>query len=104
MTLREMLLLDADANAQEIVDTASVDSFTSLSAPRHRAARTAVNICPAAALMGRGKSVLVVGESAPLRHFRRCSTGIEEPPRYDLLAEHNAEAQRAEFIRANVRK
>ena len=55
--------------------------------------------------MGRGKSVLVVGEKrSTLAEFSALlkRTGIESL-RYDLLAEHDAEAQRAEFIRAIVR-
>ncbi len=100
----EMLLLDADANAQEIVDTAvSGFSFTITAAPGTEPLRTAVNI--ASALMGRGKSVLVVGEKrSTLAEFSALlkRTGIESL-RYDLLAEHDAEAQRAEFIRAIVR-
>ena len=100
----EMLLLDADANAQEIIDTAvSGFSFTITAAPGTEPLRTAVNI--ASALMGRGKSVLVVGEKrSTLAEFSALlkRTGIESL-RYDLLAEHDAEAQRAEFIRAIVR-
>lgn len=100
----EMLLLDADANAQEIIDTAvSGFSFTITAAPGTEPLRTAVNI--ASALMGRGKSVLVVGEKrSTLAEFSALlkRTGIESL-RYDLLAEHDSEAQRAEFIRAIVR-
>ncbi len=100
----EMLLLDADANAQDIIDTAvSGFSFTITAAPGTEPLRTAVNI--AAALMGRGKSVLVVGEKrSTLADFSTLlrRTGIDGL-RYDLLAEHDSEEQRAEFIRAIVR-
>ena len=100
----EMLLLDADANAQDIIDTAvSGFSFTVTAAPGTEPLRTAVNI--ASALIGRGKSVLVVGEKrSTLAEFSALlkRTGIDSL-RYDLLAEHDSEAQRAEFIRAIVR-
>lgn len=100
----EMLLLDADANAQDIIDTAvSGFSFTVTAAPGTEPLRTAVNIT--SALIGRGKSVLVVGEKrSTLAEFSALlkRTGIDSL-RYDLLAEHDSEAQRAEFIRAIVR-
>lgn len=100
----EMLLLDADANAQDIIDTAvSGFSFTVTAAPGTEPLRTAVNI--ASTLIGRGKSVLVVGEKrSTLAEFSALlnRTGIDSL-RYDLLAEHDSEAQRAEFIRAIVR-
>ena len=55
--------------------------------------------------MGRGKSVLVVGEKrSTLASFSELlgRTGLNDL-RYDLLAEHTAEDQRTEFIRAIVR-
>ena len=58
---QETLLFDADPVAQNIVDTAASGfSMTVTAAPGTEPLRTAVNI--ASTLMGRGKSVLVVGE------------------------------------------
>ncbi len=77
--------------------------MTVTAAPGTEPLRTAVNI--ASTLMGRGKSVLVVGEKrSTLASFSELlgRTGLNDL-RYDLLAEHTAEDQRTEFIRAIVR-
>ena len=100
----EMLLLDADARAQEIIDyAASGESFTVTAAPGTEPLRTAVNI--ASTLIGQGKSVLVVGEKrTTLAEFSNLleRTGVSEL-RYDLLAERDSEGARTEFIRAIIR-
>lgn len=101
---QETLLFDADPVAQNIIDTAASGfSMTVTAAPGTEPLRTAVNI--ASTLMGRGKSVLVVGEKrSTLASFSELlgRTGLNDL-RYDLLAEHTAEDQRTEFIRAIVR-
>lgn len=100
----DMLVFDADAAQQDIIDLAHLGhSFTVTAAPGTDSLRTATNI--AAALMNRGKSVLVVGEK------RSTLTDIRQPLEkagltdlsFDLLAERDAEGNRKEFIQAVVR-
>lgn len=100
----DMLIVDADASGQEIVDLATLGhSFTVTTAPGTDQLGTALNL--AAALIHQGKSVLLVGEKrSTLTSFNQL---LERKNLADLVfnlvADRDAEAYRADFIAAIVR-
>lgn len=100
----EMLVLDADAAQQEIIDLAYEGySLAVTAAPGTDSLRTAVNL--STTLIAQNKSVLVVGEkSSTLRDFSSllAKTGVQEL-QYDLLADTEPEEQRQQLIRGIVR-
>ncbi|MFW0111070.1 DNA helicase [Rothia sp. CCM 9416] len=100
----DMLVLDADARAQEIVDLAHQGhSMTVTAAPGTDQLGTAVNI--AAALIHQGKSVLVVGEKrSTLADFSRVLNRVHMTDlAFTLLVERSPEEYRQEFIQAIIR-
>ncbi len=100
----EMLVFDADAASQDVIDLATAGhSLVVTSASGTEPLETAANI--AASLMSRGKSVLVVGEkSSTVEEFSGLikSAGMQELT-LDLLSESTPENLRDLMVRAIVR-
>lgn len=101
---KDILVFDADARQQEILDLAQQGhSFTITAAPGTDQLRTAINL--AATLMNEGKSVLVVGEKrSTLAEFSALleRVGLRDLS-FDVLTEKDPEALRQDFISAIVR-
>lgn len=100
----EILIFDADAASQEVIDlAASGHSLVVTSASGTEPLETASNI--AAALISQGKSVLVVGEkSSTIEEFTALtkSVGLQQLI-LDLLPERTSEELRDLFVQAIVR-
>ncbi|MDO4898987.1 MAG: DNA helicase, partial [Rothia sp. (in: high G+C Gram-positive bacteria)] len=100
----DMLVFDADAAQQEVIDVAHAGhSLAVTAAPGTDQLRTAANI--AADLIHQGKSVLVVGEKrSTLADFRQLLQRVNLTDlTFDLLADHDSEGDRNQFIQAIVR-
>lgn len=100
----DLLILDADQQAQEVLDYAQLGrSMTVLTPPGSDQLGTALNL--ASTLINQGKSVLVVGEKrSTLSAFQQLLEAKQvDNLTYNLLAEKDAESQRQDFIAAIVR-
>lgn len=100
----EMLVADADAASQEVIDLAASDhSFVVAAAPGTRPLDTALNI--ATTLISQGKSVLVVGEkSSTLSSFKTllAQHTLQELV-FDLLRDQEPEQIRTSLVQSIIR-